>query len=125
MPMPFKIATEEQQFKLVNDKENINKFTAGTSKIGNVDLIPNKIVLKFGNPIIGDGWKVSGQYVFETNKKEPITLYEWKWTTSYDKSNPFSPKGFWMLDKPIKFSVGGHSKSNFYDFEQWIKSVVK
>ena len=124
MPMPFgkKIET---QFKLVTDINNVNEFVSGTSNIGEIDTIPSKLVIKFGPPMSGDGHKVSGEYVFENKDGRPITLYDWKWTTLYDESNPFTSVGFWMRDKPIQFSVGGINKSDFYSFETWIKHIIK
>ena len=124
MPVPFGTSIEKQ-FKLVNDRNNGNDFASGTYYIGEIDVVPSKLIAKFGSPMSGDSYKVSGEYVFEGNTGRPITLYDWKWTTLYDKSNPFTPSGFWMFDKPIRMNVGGKNKSDFYDFERWIKHLIK
>ena len=124
MPVPFGTSIEKQ-FKLVNNRDNINDFASGTYYIGEIDVVPSKLIAKFGSPMSGDSYKVSGEYVFEGNTGRPITLYDWKWTTLYDKNNPFTPSGFWMFDKPIRMNVGGKNKSDFYDFERWIKHLIK
>tara|TARA_R100000329_G_C7522280_1_gene184169 strand:+ start:282 stop:656 length:375 start_codon:yes stop_codon:yes gene_type:complete len=124
MPVPFGTSIEKQ-FKLVNNRDNINDFASGTYYIGEIDIVPSKLIAKFGSPMSGDSYKVSGEYVFEGNTGRPITLYDWKWTTLYDKNNPFTPSGFWMFDKPIRMNVGGKNKSDFYDFERWIKHLIK
>ena len=106
----------------------INKTLAeGTSLIGHIDLIPMSLVRKFGDPSWSGGTKSSGEYIFKSTNNENaiITLYEWKWTKSYDEDNPYTPVQFWKHCKPIEFNVGGFSKSHFIDFEQWIKRAVK
>ena len=120
----FKTAIEKQ-FKLVNNRKNVNEFASGTAYIGEIDIAPSKLIAKFGSPMSGDSYKVSGEYIFEGNTGRPITLYDWKWTTLYDESNPFTPSSFWTLDKPMRMNVGGKNKSDFYDFENWIKHLIR
>ena len=124
MPVPFGISIEKQ-FKLVNNMSNVNDFVVGTSYIGEIDIAPSKLIAKFGSPMSNGDSKISGEYVFQGNTGRPITLYDWKWTTLYDESNPFTPSGFWALDKPIRMNVGAKKKSDFYDFERWIKHLIK
>jgi len=117
------------KFKLVYDRDLAN----GTCYQSEIEIIPEKLVNTFGTPLEGSGdGKTSGEYLFKS--KEPVpnncnncdifTLYDWKWTTLYDEGNPFTPKGFWKLDKPIRFNIGGKSKQYIDNFKKWIKSTV-
>ena len=107
---------------LLSDNNNI---ACGTCYQSEIDLVPKNIVKTFGKPNIGDEYKVSGEYAFVSNNVV-FTLYDWKWTTLYDERNPFTPKGLWMLDKPLRFNIGGNDKSKKYlnKFKSYLKSSV-
>ena len=49
----FKTAIEKQ-FKLVNNRKNVNEFASGTAYIGEIDIAPSKLIAKFGSPMSGD-----------------------------------------------------------------------
>ena len=108
-----------------------NDIGCGTFYQGEIDLIPKNVVKTFGKPNIGDDYKVSGEYVFAMftsvfDDEVVFTLYDWKWTTLYDKNNPFTPKGLWMLDKPLRFNIGGNSRSaeHLSKFKLYLNSTV-
>lgn len=104
---------------------NNDNIACGTFYQGEIDLIPKNVVKTFGKPNIGDEHKVSGEYAF-VNGNKVFTLYDWKWTTLYDESNPFTPKGLWMLDKPLRFNIGGNKRSaeNLSKFKLYLNSTV-
>ena len=110
------------KYKLYEDENNRNEFVSGTYKIGYIGFKPSYLVKKFGPPMHGDGFKVSGEYVFESEEGNPITVYDWKYTTLYDEDNEYTAVGFWMLDKEIRFNVGGKSTNDYHDFYKWIRS---
>lgn len=104
---------------------NYRYIASGTFYQGEIDLIPKNVVRAFGKPSIGDDYKVSGEYAF-VNGNKVFTLYDWKWTTLYDKNNPFTPKGLWMLDKPFRFNIGGNKRSSEHlsKFKLYLNSTV-
>lgn len=106
----------------LSDDQNI---ICGTFYQGEIDLIPKNVVKTFGKPNMGDDYKVSGEYAF-VNGNKVFTLYDWKWTTLYDKRNPFTPKGLWMLDKPLRFNIGGNKRSaeHLSKFKLYLNSTV-
>ena len=121
------------KFKLIVINKSIDtELAIGTHYQSEINIAPKKLTETFGWPNSGDGYKVSGEYLFKSAKPVPnncsncdiFTLYDWKWTTWYDKDNPYTPKQFWKLDKPIRFNIGGKSKQYIDNFKKWIKSTV-
>lgn len=112
------------KYQLVEDDNNVNEFASGTYKIGSVRLVPSKLIKMFGPPLSGDGYKVSGEYVFKSEDGKPFTVYDWKQTTLYDQENLYTNVGFWMLDKEMEFSIGGKDMNDYHDFYKWIKSYA-
>ena len=102
-------------FKLNNDAD-IN----GTSLAGYVMLAPSKLVATFGEPKVGDEYKVSGEYSFENKDGGVATLYDWKCTSLYD-SDMWSPEEFWNCSEPMEFHIGGASGG----FEEWLLAEVR
>lgn len=98
--------------------------TCGTCRFSEVKLKPIELVLAFGKSEITDNYKVSGEYFFEhAESGTPITLYDWKYTTLYDKY-AMKPSEFWKLDKDVVFNIG--SKNSYvFGFEDWIKQEIK
>jgi|1_EtaG_2_1085319.scaffolds.fasta_scaffold208720_1 hypothetical protein len=106
-------------FRLSQDA-NIN----GTHRQSEVYVSPAKLVEKFGEPIESDGYKVSGEYVFESDDgMQVFTLYDWKATTLYDPDYGVAPSDFWARTIPVQFNIGGHT--NAFDFIDWLKREVQ
>ena len=111
------------------DRMNYNKamkLAIGTSFVGEINIEPRKIVQAFGNPDPSDGYKISGEYVFlSEDEKSVFTLYDWKWTTLYYETNPFTPKQFWDYTEKLSLNIGGHNNVALPDFKRWIKFASK
>ena len=108
------------------DYNKAMKLANGTSLVGEIDIKPSKIVEAFGNPDPSDGYKVSGEYVFlSEDEKAVFTLYDWKWTTLYDETNPFTPEEFWNHTEKLSLNIGGHSDVALPHFKRWIKFASK
>ena len=102
------------------------KFANATSLVGEIEIKPSRIVEAFGNPDPSDGYKVSGEYVFlSEDEKAVFTLYDWKWTTLYDETNPFTPEEFWKHTEKLSLNIGGHSVVALPHFKRWIKFASK
>jgi hypothetical protein len=111
---------EEMTFKLTNDSAN------GTCLQGYVVLKPAALVRRFGEPQEGDGYKVSGEYIFEDSKGNIYTLYDWKSTTLYDCEAALRPSELWASEELFKFNIGGSGAwTNWQDFKTWIANELK
>jgi len=98
-----------------------NANACGTHLQDYVQLAPAALVEKFGLSELSDGYKTSGEYVFESEDGEVFTVYDWKWTNLYD-SDGIPVKQFWSSWEPTQFNVGG--KSNAIDFIDWLEKEV-
>ena len=90
----------------------------GTSLKDHIMVAPALLIEKFGPPIASDGYKVSGEYVFEKDEGEVFTLYDWKCTDLYDSYGTPSDE-FWRGRAPVQFNIGGRSSA--FDFVDWLK----
>lgn len=104
-------------FKL-NQDADIN----GTHRQSEVQVSPARLIEVFGQPIESDGYKVSGEYVFESEEGDVFTLYDWKATTLYSPDYGVAPSEFWRQTCLRDFNIGGHKFAG--DFVQWLKGKV-
>lgn len=102
-------------------KLNNNAYSNMTSLKGYVKIAPSKLVELFGKPIECDGYKVSGEYIFEDKESgEVFTLYDWKSTSLYDNCGGPDPDTFWKSDEVYNFHVGGRT-----DATKFINELTK
>lgn len=87
----------------------------GTYLIGNISISPQKLIRCFGQPLSGDGYKVTGEYHFEGPNDSVFTLYDWKY--GYD---------IWTSPSlnPMRLNIGGDERSKRYlpDFTKWLEA---
>lgn len=76
----------------------------------------------FGEPLDGDGYKISGLWTFVNKEGEVFTLYDWKQTELYDNELP-SIKKFRDSDEVVEFNVGGRTSA--VEFLQWLNEKIK
>lgn len=105
-------------------KLNQNVGICGTSLRGYIVLSPAALVRKFGRSWLTDNYKQSGEYVFESDSGEVITLYDWKATTLYGESN-ITPDELWSMEKPFEFNIGGRPTIDLDGFIQWLLNEIK
>jgi hypothetical protein len=103
--------------KLNNDAD-----VCGTSLIGHVNTSYAKLVKAFGEPIESDGYKVSGEWVFEDDDGNVFTLYDWKSTNLYDPGYPSISE--FRARPEARFHIGGNNKSAVLDFERWLFAQI-
>jgi hypothetical protein len=77
----------------------------------------------FGAPMPGDDYKVSGEWVFESEEGDVVTLYDWKETSLYDSGLP-SVEEFRTRNN-ICFHVGANSGMVAHDFIEWLESQLR
>jgi len=81
-------------------KKIINKdlmAANGTSLMGYFTATYNEVVAKFGEPIAGDGYKVTAEWIVVFEDDTVATIYDWK-----TESPTFTP------DEPYEWHIGGH-----------------
>jgi hypothetical protein len=76
----------------------------GITEMGEFDVPPAIIVKRFGPPGAGDGYKISGQYVFVDTNGEPFVVHDWKSTTLWD-GGLGTPEDFWASEEPQEMTV--------------------
>lgn len=77
-----------------------------------------QFVEKFGKPIEFDGDKVSGEWIFESENGDVVTLYDWKSTNLYEETLP-TVEEFRQLPKSY-FNIGAHSQEVADAFYIWL-----
>lgn len=92
----------------------------GTYLVGEISLSPQKLTEIFGEPMEGDGYKISMEWLFEDSEGNVYTLYDWKETSLYDYGLPHP---FEVANRPlVNFHIGGHRGTNVAEFGKWLKS---
>ena len=104
-------------FKL-NQDANIN----GTCRQSEIMVAPARLIEVFGQPVPCDGYKVSGEYIFEGPDGQVFTLYDWKCTTLYDPYYGVTPQDFWSQTIKRDFNIGGRGYAG--DFVGWLKNKL-
>jgi hypothetical protein len=98
--------------------------SGNTSRTSEVMISPKILVQVFGEPDSGDDYKVSGEYVFESEDGKIFTLYDWKSTSLYDSYGP-DPDEFWSSDIEFQLNIGSNEGWNgdASDFINFIKGA--
>lgn len=104
-------------FKL-NQDANIS----GTCRQSEIKVAPARLIEVFGQPVECDGYKVSGEYIFEDSDGSVFTLYDWKATTLYDPEYGVPVSLFWNDTTPTWFNIGGRKSA--IDFVDWLEKQV-
>ena len=89
----------------------------GIRIVREVEAAPGMVVRRFGAPSEGDGFKVSGEYVFVNQQGEPFVVHDWKSTNLWDESFP-TPEGFWRNEEPVELCIGSRDLETA-EFERW------
>jgi hypothetical protein len=112
-----------QRFSLMN-KNTEFKGSSGASEY--LTLQPSRLIQVFGEPEESDGYKVSGEYRFNTPNGGMITLYDWKSTSLYD-SNLIDPVDFWGGSEYFEMNLGGddEGKKHVREFMEWIQGQLE
>ena len=100
--------------------------TDGTGFLTQVRCPPVRLYELFGWPELGDGHKVSGQYVFVNEKGDVFTVYDWEETYLYHglgEGYP-APHEFWSDLAPADLRVGGRTGSDPQPFVKWLLEEV-
>jgi hypothetical protein len=113
MSTAWDIIGDRTMFKLSQ-----NRDTIGITQMGEFEVAPALIVRRFGLPAKGDGYKVSGEYVFEDLHGNLFVVHDWKSTSLWDSNFP-EPEDFWATVEPVELSISTHDLET-EEFKQWL-----
>ena len=99
----------------------------GTFYRAKVMVPPKRLVDRFGRPGRGDGYKVSGCYVFTDQAGNVFTLYDFKATSLSDdgagygeESSAPTPKEFWGNWNSDLLHIGARDQGDVEAFKRWL-----
>ena len=84
---------------------------------GNIVTSYPELEALFGKPINSDGYKVSGEWIFEGDS-DVFTIYDWKQTELYQNGLP-SVIAFRESEEKTTFNVGGKETAIY--FINWLE----
>jgi hypothetical protein len=103
----------------------------GTHNIGQIILVAQQLVDRFGPPEESDGYKVSGTYKFEDAQGNVYTVYDWKETSLFkdgleegEESDAPTPEEFWGNENPTTLQIGGREDSDVKAFKNWLSGEL-
>jgi hypothetical protein len=94
-----------------------NYDTIGVTQVDEIEVAPVFVVRRFGSPTKGDGYKVSGEYIFVDLNGKPFIVHDWKSTSLWDKHFP-DPEEFWASFDPVELSISSHDLDT-EEFKSW------
>jgi len=74
-----------------------------------IDIAPAFLVARFGEPLPGDGYRVTGRFSFRDEDGNVFTVYDYKSTSAFlaDEEDALSPEEFWESQDEQELSIGG------------------
>jgi hypothetical protein len=107
-------------FRLVDGKSyDLNGITI----MGEVEVVPADVVRCFGKPSPGDGYKISGEFVFTNDRGEVFVLHDWLSTKLY-YGEGLSPVEFWALTLPQELNISSLDL-NTTQFANWLQEQLR
>ena len=101
---------------------NENADVCGTSLKLRTTVSYPKLLELFGEPLESDGYKVSGEWIFEDDKGNVITLYDWKSTKLYDPDYPSIAE--LRADSDVELHIGGNDIAIASTFNTWLQKQL-
>ena len=113
----MKIENAEATFTRIDDFTALN----GSSFMTTVDISPDVLHSRFGEPDPSDGYKTSMEWAFEDEEGNAVSLYDWKSTSLYSPELPL-PGTVRNSDLPHRFHIGGKNYEVAHKFADWLLS---
>lgn len=107
-------------FRLVDGK---NYDLNGITIMGEVEVVPADVVRCFGKPSPGDGYKISGEFVFASDRDEVFVLHDWISTRLF-YGEGLSPLEFWAFESPIELSISSLDLDTTR-FANWLQEQLR
>jgi len=103
-------------------KCNPSADISGTGSLTVLEFPPKYLVQRFGRPSATRNSRVSGIYVFTTDRGETFTVYDLRRTAARGDNGPDTSKtaAFWQSEEPAFLYVGGKQGSNPRPFVRWL-----
>jgi hypothetical protein len=101
-------------FTLVSDAD-----TTGVGGMDEIDVAPARVVEVFGSPASrGDGYKISGEFIFCDDAGRVYTLSDWKATNLWDPGFP-TPDQYWAGMEPDELTISAVD-DDVAAFKEWL-----
>lgn len=96
--------------------------TNGTFLLEEIDLAPAFLTEWFGTPQPGDGYRVTGIFIFTSDCGEVFTVYDYKSSREFlgDDDGALSVDEFWDSREDAEFSIGGRA-GDATQFRDWLE----
>jgi hypothetical protein len=94
----------------------------GATIMATVPIAPALLVQRFGEPSPGDGYKISGEFVFINDSGEAFALHDWLSTTLYTESG-LTPAEFWASTDEMELHVSSPDK-DCTSFLEWVANQL-
>lgn len=94
----------------------------GATIMATAPISPALLVQRFGEPNSGDGYKISGEFVFINDCREVFALHDWLSTTLYTESG-LTPAEFWASTEEHDFCVSSLDL-DCTDFLEWLGNEI-
>ena len=91
----------------------------GTSLKGYITVSYPQIMSVLGEPEESDGYKVSGEWVFQDDEGDEFTIYDWKLTDLYGSAR--MPVEELRKSARVQLNVGGSNVAKFLNFVTYLK----
>ena len=95
--------------------DNLEMLAMGTHGQGQIECSYSQLLVRFGEPSEGDGFKTQAEWLVCT-PAGIATIYDWKQGDSYHGPGNGTP-----IEELTEWSIGGHNKS----VVEWIQKAIK
>ena len=114
-----KIEKEKEMFEVTNNIMDANY----TCLQGNVEASPTLLCELLGEPLNGDGYKVTMEWILSDQDGNIATIYDWKATSDYNGDGP-TAKELRESPTPHDFNIGAHDYDTALMFKDWLKKNI-
>jgi len=94
----------------------------GATIVATVPIAPAILIQHFGEPSPGDGYKISGEFVFINDGGDVFALHDWLSTTLYTNSGR-TPAEFWASTEEMELHVSSADKDGT-GFLEWLANQI-
>lgn len=94
----------------------------GATIMATLQMAPALLVQRFGDPMPGDGYKVSGEFLFASTSGEAFAVHDWLSTTLYTGTGP-TPDQFWASTEELEICVSSVD-IDCTNFVEWLANQI-
>tara|TARA_Y100001938_G_C7972480_1_gene370037 strand:+ start:484 stop:852 length:369 start_codon:yes stop_codon:yes gene_type:complete len=114
-----KIEKEKEMFEVTNNIMDAN-YTCLQS---NIKAPPKLLCELLGEPLSGDGHKVTMEWILSDKDGNIATVYDWKATSDYGTALP-SAQELRESSNPHDFHIGAHDHDTASVLKSWLSDII-